>query len=81
VVAGARLVALFAETTSARKKRLSHNTDGAVGTGRLGSSQSHAPAVHRVPRNVERQFQFSQADEAYRVVRADCKAQTSELAN
>ena len=74
MVAEARLVVLFAETTRARQKRLSHNTEGTVGTGRLGSNQSHAPAVDRVPRNVERRFQLSRADGAYRVFRADCKA-------
>jgi hypothetical protein len=31
VVAGARLVAMFGETSSARQKRLSHNTQGTVG--------------------------------------------------
>src|ERR1700674_2860143 len=38
------------------------------------AAASHAPAVDRVPRKVERQFQFSQAGEAHRVFRADCKA-------
>src|ERR1700719_1167908 len=65
---------MFGETSSARQKRPSHNSQGTVGTGRLGSNQSHAPAVDRVPRDLERQFQFSQAGEAYRVFRADCKA-------
>ena len=73
MVAGARLVALFAETTT-----LGKNDFRTIPRARLEpvvwAAGGYAPAVDRVPRKVERQFQFSQAGEVYRVFRADCKA-------